>query len=361
MLKPANELANAALDAQRLANEVEKDEREQAELKNASKALLDDHHRKFEETALAAARSCALMVSVPGHDLSVERLQVQGFVARRLTRRVGFQHHLERSVAEKRAELFDRSRRLVSVCKGLERLQGDALLHRDPLVSLMETLWRRGGPDSKLDVELLLAHLRMLTAASPDALAENTRGFQEALQVFEELKNFNAKLQSVTWENLTVPAGTDKATLVSWESSEDGSGLVEVFGAQRLKWLATRWPDVAAYLAKVMDRDALAGKFESSFFVATDGEAWWLDVSWPVRASGSEIRFCKPAVAMPELIRAGYRVELSELDPAEAAALTRTEDKEEAEDGYYSDYSDESDDDEDQSFNLAFTLRVRWK
>ena len=103
-------------------------------------------------------------------ELNLDRLREQGFVAERLSRRMSFEEHLAALGDTKSEQLVQLCERVVSACPGLARIECDDLLHRNPLISLLETLWRRGELSEPFDLELLLAFARIRTAVSPSSV-----------------------------------------------------------------------------------------------------------------------------------------------------------------------------------------------
>lgn len=315
MLKNATEMARASLIAKEMAekNEREKNEAEarSARLKLESELLL----KAFEDAAMTASKLGELSMLFPGHQISLEWLHSIGFVAKRLTRRTEFEEHLESLCGRKLSELARKCDLILVKCPGLEGLDGDALLHRNPLVSLFETLWRRQELQETANVELLLAYIRTLSGISPYDLEQVREHLGDALECFQDLKRTESKYQTRRLENLTIPSGHNEVTFVSWEASEDGAGLVADFSAQKLKWLATQWPQVTELLSEWINGESAEGRFEFLSYVYFNGQKWQLDSGCE---SDSAIDFCNPSLATEELTALGYRVELEEISEEEA-------------------------------------------
>jgi hypothetical protein len=313
MLKRANEVAKISEAVRQQAADRASDAQDKKEQQLAETVALEKCHNNLEVLAQAAARLGAMHVVVPGHGLNIALLERQGFVAKKLTRRTEFEDYLESLCAEKLEKLVACCNRIVFDCDGLEVSDDDALLHRDPLLSLMETLWRRDELKTPFEPEQLLDYLRTLTAANPAKLEAKKLPLQDALTRFEDLKLAESKHRTICWENLTIPAAVTQATIVSWEASEHGGGLVAAFSAQKLQWLTTQWPSAARYFAECIDVDAGMGRFESVFFAHFDGTSWQLSVNWPEDDEDAAVAFCTPSIAAVELQHAGYRVMLEEL------------------------------------------------
>jgi hypothetical protein len=333
MLKSAAEMAAAARaareEADKLARAKCEEEARTATEKREAAARIDRAHRAFEPQALAAARAGHLGLASTAAELSLDRLREQGFVAERLTRRESFEQHLVALVSTKSEQLVLVCDRVVSACPGLARIDGDDFLHRNPLISLLETLWRRGELKEPFDVELLLAFARIQTAAKPADLETVKVQIDQALRMFADLKATEAKYQRVRWENLTIPQGANQATYITWESADDGQGLVSTFSASRLKWLAVTWPELAATVGTSIEEAARGGQSELTLYAWRTAGTWNLSWDWPPDAwmadddpDGQDPEsatdstwggdmFCQPKLAAEELILSGYDVTIA--------------------------------------------------
>lgn len=155
MLKSAVEMAAAARAARASAQEEKLAEQEKLAQATQLQARLDVIHRAFEGQAFEAARKGELSIAARGHELSQSRLKAQGFIVAALSRRATFEEHLAKTVETKSEELARLAEMAVAACPGLERVDGDALLHRNPVISLLETLWRKPQIAKPYDLELL--------------------------------------------------------------------------------------------------------------------------------------------------------------------------------------------------------------
>jgi len=338
MLKPAAHMANVSAEVKNEVATREQQARERTALEAEKKARLDQEHQAFSIKALAAARAGELAVAFPGHELSLPRLNQEGFVAKRLTRRSDFEVHLSTRCESKKEEVVRECDRVISDCEGLVRFQGDALHHRNPLVSFFETLWRGQGSKEELNIELVLAYARVQSPAHATDLERVRPQLQRALALFLELKELEAKYQSVCWENLTVPITANNATFVSWESAEDGRGFVESFSAQLLKWLATGWPEVSKEIGEWIEESAKEGETSLELFVRRCNDGWRIsrwdppgsaayvpdeededeDVWWSSDSLNSSM-FCAPSLAAAELELNGYSVSVESVPLASSA------------------------------------------
>lgn len=347
MLKSAAEMAAAARTVKEEAANLERANRKEeasraAELREEA-ARLDQAHRVFDHQAIAAARTGQLGLAVSGVELSLDRLRKQSFAAERLTRRESFEKHLASLVNGQTEQLVHICDRIVSKCPSLNRIGGDDFLHRNPLISLMETLRRRGELKEPFDVELLFAFVRVLSAVNSADLESVRQQMCQALQTFADLKEAEAKYIRVRWENETIPQEASEATYVTWESADDGQGLVVAFSAQRLKWLATRWTDLAATLGTRISEDAQGGRSNLTVFVWRTTGTWNLSWDWPPDAWmvddepeaqdlqsatdstwGGDL-FCDPKLAADELILAGYEVMIEPLAVGDASRRSLAE------------------------------------
>jgi hypothetical protein len=342
MLKSAAEMAAAALAAKEKAAQLERVKRESEESRAAQKreasVRLDQAHGLFESQALAAARAGRLGVAVANVELSLDRLRLQGFVAERLARRPSFEKHLNALVNDKKEQLASLCERIVTAHPGLNSIEGDDLLHRNPLNSLLETLWRRGELRGRFDVELLFGTACIQSSMKPNELERAGPLFDQAMKLFADLKATETKLQRVLWESSTIPREALQATYVSWESADDGKGLAVAFSAQRLKWLSTRWSELASFIGTSISEQAQRGcSHLTAFAWRTDGP-WTLSSAWPPDAWmeeddpdaqdplsatdstwGGDV-FCDPRLASDELMLAGYEVKIEPLAIGSTAA-----------------------------------------
>jgi hypothetical protein len=318
MLRSASETAEASLYAKEVAAKKERNEREALAKIASVKVCFEQAQQEFEIAAYAVGRAGGLTVLFPGHEIGLEWFNGRGFVAKRLTRRTGFEEHLAGLCTSKLGELVRHCDLILARCPGLDKLAGDALLHRNSLVSLLETLWRRQAPNELGNVDFFLADAHNLGGTSLEDLGQIREQLGGVLERFSDLKRTESKYQTRRWENLTIPPGQDEATYVSWETSEDGAGLVDDFSAQKLKWLATRWPEIAGLLSDWIEGESAEGRFEFFSYVYFNGEKWQLDSGCEPDTS---IDFCKPSLALAELAALGYKVELLELPETEVRTV----------------------------------------
>ncbi len=294
-------------------------------------ARLDNAHRDFEREAISSARARQLALAVAGEELSLERLRQQGFVAKQLTRRMGFEQHLASLVSAKTEQLVNLCEGILHACPDIARIEGDDLLHRNPLISLFETIWRRGGVREPFDVSGVLAFDSIRTVVAPANRHTVKPQIGEALKLFADLKATEAKYQEVRWENSIIPPGAKQATFVTWESSDDGEGLVVAFSASRLKWLAVTWPQLAAELGTSIEQAASAGESQLKLYAWRIAGSWKLSSEWPryelrddssldledeepaTYSNWDGDLFCEPKLAAEELLLAGYDVMLESI------------------------------------------------
>ena len=341
MLKSAAEMAAAARAAKEEATNLERmkrgEEGRAVAKQQEAAARLDRVHRAFEPQAFAAARTGQLGLAVASVDLNLNRLREQGFVAERLSRRNSFEEHLAALLNTKIEQLAELCERIASSLPGLTRIEGDDLLHRNPLISLLETLWRRGELNEPFDLDLLLAFARIQTAVNITALEGMRPQIGQALRVFADLKATEAKYQRVRWENLMIPQEANQATYVTWESAEDGEGMALAFSAKRLKWLVIRWPELAAPIGTNIEEEAQRGQTNLTAFVWRTTGTWNVSWDWPPDAwmadddrEGQDLHsatdstwegdlFCDPKLAAEELMSAGYEVNIEPMAIGNAA------------------------------------------
>lgn len=326
MLKKAAEMAEAAQAARASAVEETRAEQERAAEAARRQALLDERHRSFEIHALTSARAGELATTVCGHELSLDRLRVQGFIAAQLTRRLPLEEHLSSLLSRKKEELTQVAERAVSACPGLGMIDDDGLLHRNPLISMLETLWRQAQLSEPFDLAVVLTSILNQSAVKCGDLDENKNRLANVLKVFSEVKSIEQKYRTVCWENLTIPAGSDRATYVCWESAFDGRGTAVSFSAKRLKWLATQWPTLAASLGEYIAEEASRGSNAVELFVWRTKESWRLSLDWPPEFADGDIgdaeamtatfwedageEFCAPTLVAEELSLFGYSVSI---------------------------------------------------
>ncbi len=311
-------------ETEKLSRAMREEEARTAREKREAAARVDDAHRIFELRALEAARDGHVSLAFTAAELSLDRLREQGFVAERLTRRESFEQHLAALVSTKSKQLVLVCDRVVSACPGLARI--DDFLHRNPLMSLLENLWRRDELKEPFDVELLLALTRIQTAVKPSDLDAHRLQIDEALQLFADLKATEAKYQRVRWESLTIPQDANRATYVTWRSADDGQGLASNFSASRLKWLARTWPELAATVGTSIEEAARDGQSDLTLYAWRTACPWNLSWDWPPDAWmdvddpdgedadsatdstwGGDL-FCQPNLAAEELMLSGYAV-----------------------------------------------------
>jgi hypothetical protein len=342
MLKHAMHMAQVSAEVKFKAASREQELREIEAIAAENLALLEHEHQVFLNEALAAARAGELTLSFPGHELSLSRLDKEGFVAKRLTRRSDFEVHLTALYESKKNETVRQSDRVTSDCEGFIHFQGDVLYHRNSLLSLLETLWRTAGSKESLNIELVLANARVQSSAQASYIEHVKPKLNKAISLFLELKDVESKYQSVCWENLTVPITTNNATFVSWESAEDGSGLFESISAQYLKWLVTSWPAVSEEIGEWIEDAAKEGETSLELFVRRCSDSWRIS-RWPPPGSSAYAQdkgkgdededeeiwwhsdsfnssmFCAPSLAAVELELNGYSV-LIEIAPLVSSA-----------------------------------------
>lgn len=339
MMKRAIEIAELAAAARAAKKEDEKSELANRE----AKERVDQAHGIFESQALAAAGAGHVSMAFTSAELSLDRLWEQGFQAERLMRRESFEQHLEALVNTKSKQLVIVCERILSVHPILARVEGEDFLHRNPLVSLLETLWRRGELNKPFDVEMLLAFARIQKDLEPSDLRAVSPQIEQAMQLFLEFKATESKYQRVRWENLVIPKDANQATYVTWESADDGQGLQFHFSASRLKWLAVTWPQLATWVGTFIEEAARSGQSELTQFVWITTGAWIISQDWPPDAMtddddpdiedqkvganstwGGGI-FCHPKLAAEALTMAGFEVTIMPIKINTASELSYAE------------------------------------
>lgn len=296
MLKNAAEMAEAARAAKAEADELARAEREDAELKEAEaqqlRERLDRAHKLFETQALAAARDGELRITVAGKELSLKRLAEQGFHAQRLNRRLSFEEHLCELVSTKRKKLTLVCEQAVADCRVLNSLGGVALLHRNPLMSLMETLWRRGELAEPFDIDVFLDLARRQGDVDPFELQAAKPRLEEALRRFADFKAVETKYDWVKWENQSIPADANEATYVSWDEADDGEGQNLEFSAALLKWISVQWRWLSESLGEYIEEAAQKGETSVDVFVWRADGPWYRSWHWPPDVLTSELAGC---------------------------------------------------------------------
>lgn len=146
--KTARDSAQAATEAALRAQDLERSEQQQGAEKQREREELEQAHAEFGRRAQEAGIAGALHLVAPSHRLDVDRLLLQGFIARRLQRRMSFEADLQSLLRQKDEVLSRLADRLVVECRGISIVGDDLLLHRNPLRLMMETLC--GQPDGGL-------------------------------------------------------------------------------------------------------------------------------------------------------------------------------------------------------------------
>lgn len=325
MLKPAVEMARVSSEVMGAATTREQGVRGESSL-DTQKALLEEQHHAFSLKAFAAARAGEQAVVMPGHELSISRLNEEGFDAKRLTRRSEFEIYLAKLCESKREEVARACGRVMLSFEDLINFEDDGMYHRNSLLSLFETLWRNPSFRDSLDIDLVFSFVRINDAAKTAELERVRPLLEKALFLFLEQKRVEAKYEAVCWENLTVPIAEDAATFVSWESVDDGGGLVENFSAQRLKWLVTSWPEVSKIIGEWVEDAANEGKSYVELLLHRGAKGWRITDCCPLGSSESStddegddeslwdddsensFPFCAPSLVATELELIGYTV-----------------------------------------------------
>jgi hypothetical protein len=188
-------------------------------------------------------------------------------------------------------------------CPGLMLLDGDGLLHRDPLFSLLESRWRKGDINSPVNFELMLAYIQTMTDVDVLWLENSKLRFHQLAKMFSELKQAEAKRNSVKSENLQIPTSCDEAIYISWDGSGNGGGLGLNSISQKLKRLKEHWKENIEAISELIDQASVEGSDKCTVRLQFGEDLWCLKLGYR-----GTVGACTPELLAEELISADYQV-----------------------------------------------------
>ena len=316
MLKSANDVAEISRQAKELVAISERALQKEAEHQLAmkrEKELTEQErqriHAMLQHQAVAVAQQGGISLVVTD-DVNLQTLRDCGLDAKLLVRRESLEQDLTRDFSSLQNRLVERANFLVSTYPGRWEVAGDKLLHRNPLISLMESNWYEKGCKGSMNYLKFWEGLGTSQAIAGRWLEQNKADISTALKTFEELKLAQERLQDLTWRNSMIPVGFDSASYIFWWGAQEGDGLDGSFSATWLKWLSVHWVTLAKYLQEVFEMHAKDGNSSATFAVAFSGGwemKYWGEDSEHDR---SEIPMCSPVFLIEELHRLGYKSEL---------------------------------------------------
>ncbi len=311
MLKPAQEMNQVAHEASVRAMEWER----QAEEKQAREdAERDRNHAEFERTALQQAKSGHRFVVVTGLRLSRSRLTEQGFEFVELTRRESYETCLSVGIRDLEKEITELAQQTMPTCPEVPVVDGDTFVHRNPLISLLNTLQDREPAVPWADVEFFKQQLHFSTTQGVQWLEANARTIQSFLQLADRLRLARTKLDSVRWDNQNIPPGHDVALYVAWGHAGLDALWETRFSARYLRWVAESWGSMMALLSDEIEHRSAQGFFDAKFRLFFEGRGWFanrFDEDDGFDGFGSS--YGPPSFWISELEQLGYHASIKQV------------------------------------------------
>lgn len=264
-MKRASEIASLMQEAREADIDKQRESEQDSDRASKLKTEEDRLHLAFEAQALNAARKRELHIYWNGEPLNHERLKKQGLMVRNLVLRESFEEHLRRLKNDSHLNIIRAADKLIEKFPGLAIIDGDNLLHRNPIISLIKTKINNGEINSNTSNELFCAWLRIHSGASKEELERNVERISQLLEQYKEFLRISQKLKEIADENSMVPENSESATLIDWDDALADANHEKSFSAGRLKWIARCWPSLKDDLESHLEAAAKQGRNHKKF------------------------------------------------------------------------------------------------
>jgi hypothetical protein len=270
-------------------------------------------NKEFAKRAITSAKAGLSFVAVDDLDLNSDWLKSLGFEHFKAVRRDAYITWMSESIESSITELGQRTDDMLSSCQSLSHVSDADFLHRNPVLSIVESLWKKNEITTENGIDKLIYSIISDQRVDSKWVYANSSLFQIVLTLFLRVKTLQSELKVVIWENSFIPEGVDETMIVLWSLESENIGSDTAFTAKTLNWYSKHWIAACKFLKNQIDIKANRGEFSVDIeFLFSDEEEWSMPI--PVDEARfwefEELHTCSPTLISNELNLAGYFVKI---------------------------------------------------
>lgn len=269
----------------------------------ALKKITDLDNKKLASKAILAAMSGRTQLPVFDLKPDIEWLKALGFECINATKRTSYQAWLSDSIDVDSRELLLRADALLNALPSTRDIPNFGFHHRNPLMSMLESMWRDGKLKSDQDIDLIMS---AINSGRQNLGVEHFSAMQILLILFLRIKANQEECNEVSWLNSSIPDQLQSCLLVTWRNSTGDLGTEISFNAKTVKWYSTYYLDVFSCLNEHLEVAAHAGKFEIDVDMGFRVGEWFIYRSEFMERCTA----CSPLLLIDELKRRGFDAEI---------------------------------------------------
>ncbi len=271
--------------------------------------LSDETRKKVVSRTIQAAMEGKLYIPVTDLQLDEAWLQSLGFEIIHAKKRFAYESWLKDSLEKDADELLVRADALLSSCSLLRYIEDSEFHHRNPILSLMETMWRQKQISSDLDLDSLIDRINSYPKVNGSLSVEYVSMLQIIYTLFLRGKAVQKEYESVSWLNSAIPEDVQFCQILSWREADQKIGNEILFSARTAKWLSTHWMELCDCLNEHFDEAPKDGRFNVDLRMSFDEGEWTIEKYDEGYYSKSVIA-CSPLLLIDHLDMAGFSAQL---------------------------------------------------
>lgn len=214
---------------------------------------------KFEKITFDAARKGATNVVVKHLGLPVDSLLKQGFLVEQLVRKKDLLSSLEMAAesSERRGILF--ADRFIFNNPTFSITGSDQVSHRNPLFSLVCSLWDQGRLTEETTILELETILKSCSNIKDIDLLQHRYLLKSMIDDVKSFKMASAQAEPIKQVHSIMPEGEDSAFKVSWNREASDLDSMLRFSPELLTWFSKNWTLLLGHVNKILQSAATVG------------------------------------------------------------------------------------------------------
>jgi hypothetical protein len=267
------------------------------------KELNDPDKKKFAGEVIQAAINGRTYLAVSDLKPDVKWLTTVGFECINATKRASYAAWLNDCIAQDSKEILLRADAIISSIPSTRDIPDLGFHHRNPLMSVLESMWREGAIKSDQDIDLVMSAIN----SEKEILGvEHYSTIQILLILFIRVKNNQAERNEVSWLNSCIPDGFQSSLIVAWRNSSADLGAEISFNTNTVKWYSKHYEPVFSWLNEHLAVAARAGKFEFEVGMSFEDEEWFI---YSNEETLDRCTACSPLLLIDEIKHRGFDAE----------------------------------------------------
>jgi hypothetical protein len=269
-------------------------------------------NKEFAKRAIISAKAGHSFVAVNDLALNSEWLNSLGFEHFKAVRRDAYIKWMSESIESSIIELGQRADDMLALCHSLSHVNDADFLHRNPILSIVESLWKKNEITAENGIDKLIFSIISDQRVDSKWVYANSSLFQIVLTLFLRVKTLQSELKVVIWENSFIPEGYDETMLVLWRLASENIGSDTALNAKVLNWYSEHWLATCKCLKKQIEVYANRGEFTVDIEFLFSENKWLMSI--PINEDrfweNEELHTCSPILISNELRMAGYFVKI---------------------------------------------------